>query len=155
MTGRNGNRRRVLVVDRELQRTFVTQVVTVPMVAILATVVVVGVFCWKLQAEAEASGQPLVSLVPLFAAVLTFFLASSFAMFHYAAAVSNRVAGPQVNVRRTVERYLAGDRNARVKLRQRDYLHGVADDVNRLLDELATTSPELDQVERETAGVAD
>lgn len=46
---------------------------------------------------------------------------------------SNRIAGPIYGMMRTIDRYLEGDREARVQTREKDYFTPLADKINDLL----------------------
>lgn len=127
-------RRRTLIVDGPLQRAFVVDVAMVPTLAMGVTTVIVAAFCHRLRIEAEHAEVELESLAPLFVSFACFVLASGFAIVYQAVRISNRVAGPQVNMKRVVDRVLAGDKEARVRLRENDFMLSAADDINRLLD---------------------
>jgi signal transduction histidine kinase len=49
---------------------------------------------------------------------------------------SNRIAGPIYHMRHAISEFREGDNERRVRLRPKDYMQGLADDINRLLDEM-------------------
>jgi hypothetical protein len=135
------DQRKAWIVDPELQRAFVKDAVLLPVVALAATVVVVGLFCYQVQREAAVHDVELGGVVPLFVAVAAFFIAAAYAFVTQALKISNRVVGPQRSIRQAVERALSGATGVRVAVRETDYLRGVADDVNRLLEHLEEHRP--------------
>jgi hypothetical protein len=126
-------RRRTLIVDAPLQRAFVVDVALIPTLAMGVTTIIVAAFCHRLRLEAEQSEAELGSLVPLFVSFACFVIASGFAVVYQAVRISNRVAGPQVNMRRVVDSVIAGDHSARVRLRDGDFMVSAGDDINRLI----------------------
>jgi methyl-accepting chemotaxis protein len=60
--------------------------------------------------------------------------------------ITHRVAGPIYGMRRTLAKWLKGDRKARIRLRQNDELQDFADSLNRVADYF--------EIERETADKA-
>lgn len=136
MTSTNGARtqRRILIVDSKLQKAFVVDVALVPALAMGITTLIVALFCQRLSEEADTFDIGLTSLVPLFISVVCFVMASGFAIVFQAIKMSNRVAGPQINIKRTINQVIAGDQGARVRLRKGDFMMVAADDINRLID---------------------
>lgn len=133
-------RRRQLVVDPTLQRRIIEDIVRVPLVAFVICVLVLAVVFGSLYAEAQAEGVELPSLMPCVIAVLVMVVVATFALLSQAVRFSNRVAGPQFNIHRVVERATAGERGLQVRLRERDYLGQTAADVNTLLVVLEQSS---------------
>lgn len=136
----SSQRRRTLVVDGPLQRAFVVDVSFVPTMAMGITTMIVAGLCQRVNNEAAAADVELASLVPLFAAFALFVLASGGAVVLQALKISNRIAGPQVNMRRVVDQVLAGDHSQRVHLREGDFMMSAADDINRLIEHFAAKS---------------
>ncbi|MEZ5963605.1 MAG: hypothetical protein R3F56_07140 [Planctomycetota bacterium] len=126
-------RRRTLVVNGPLQRAFVVDVSFVPTVAMGITTMIVAALCQRVNNEAAAADVELASLVPLFTAFALFVFASGGAVVLQALKISNRIAGPQVNMRRVVDRVLAGEHDQRVHLREGDFMMSAAEDINRLI----------------------
>ena len=127
-------RRRTLIVDAPLQRAFVVDVAMIPTLAMVVTTIIVSAFCHRLRIEAEQSEAELGSLVPLFVSFACFVVASGFAVVYQAVRISNKVAGPQVNMRRVIDHVIAGEHNQRVRLREGDFMVSAADDINRLIE---------------------
>ncbi len=127
-------RRRTLIVDAPLQRAFVVDVAMIPAMALGVTTVIVAAFCHRLRLEAEQTDAELSSLVPLLVSFVAFTIASAFAIVYQAVRISNRVIGPQVNMRHVINRVIAGEHDARVRLRKGDFMMPAADDINRLVE---------------------
>ncbi len=127
-------RRRTLIVDAPLQRAFVVDVAMIPALALGVTTVIVAAFCHRLRLEAEQTDAELSSLVPLLVSFVAFTVASAFAIVYQAVRISNRVVGPQVNMRHVINRVIAGEHGARVRLRKGDFMLPAADDINRLVE---------------------
>lgn len=147
-------RRRTLIVNAPLQRIFVADVAMLPTAAMGITTIIVAAFCYRLRLEAEQSDAELGSLTPLFVSFVCFVAASAFAVIYQAIRISNRVIGPQINMRHVVDRVVAGEHAARVRLRQGDFMESAADDINRLIEHFtakegdapASRSPRVDDV---------
>lgn len=158
----SSQRRRTLIVDGPLQRAFIVDVAFVPTLAMgIATLVVAGL-CQRVNNEAAAAEVELASLVPLFTAFALFVFASGAAVVLQALKISNRIAGPQVNMRHVVDRVLAGERDLRVRLREGDFMQSAADDINRLIEHLtaeaarvAPTTPDVEDVPAPPAAARD
>ena len=110
-------RRRTLIVNAPLQRIFVADVAMIPTAAMGVTTIIVAAFCYRLRLEAEQSDAELGSLAPLFVSFVCFVVASAFAVIYQAIRISNRVIGPQVNMRHVVDR-------VRSSIGQPTYGHG-------------------------------
>lgn len=150
------NRRRILFVDRPMQNRIILSVAWAPALALTVTSLMLLWFCNNLAAEAEATRQELPSLLPTYVTVLGFLgFAATFVMMT-ALRTSHRVVGPVVAFKRTFDSIKAGDLSSRTRLRDGDYLTGVADEVNGFLEwleenegriPLASEQPDADQVE--------
>lgn len=134
-------RRRILIVDGPLQKSFVVDVAMIPTLAMGVTTIIVAAFCHRLRIEAEQSDVELESLVPLFVSFAGFVLACGFAIVYQAVRISNRVVGPQLNIRRVIDRVIAGEHDMRVHLREGDFMFAAATDINRLLEHFAHAPP--------------
>jgi len=152
MTGKRegSQRRRTLVVDAPLQRAFVVDVAFVPGLAMGVATLIVAALCQKVSDEAAAADVDLASLVPLFLAFALFVLASGGAVVLQALKISNRIAGPQLNMRRIVDRVLAGDHTQRVQLRNGDFMQSAAADINRLIEHFTKAPAATREVEAST-----
>lgn len=136
MSSTQGTRsqRRTLIVDSKMQKAFVVDVALVPALAMAVTTLIVALFCQRLGEEADSFDVGLTSLVPLFISVVCFVMASGFAIVFQAIKMSNRVAGPQINIKRVINSVISGDHDVRVRLRRGDFMMSAADDINRLID---------------------
>lgn len=142
MSGNQGSqRRRILIVDGPLQRAFIIDVAFVPTLAMGITTMIVAALCQKVNNEAATADVELASLAPLFAAFAVFVFASAGAVVYQALKISNRVAGPQVNMRRVVDRVIAGEHDQRVRLREGDFMQSTAADINRLIEHFTAKPP--------------
>ncbi len=127
-------RRRQLFVNPELQKSIVKRVVTPAIASLVVAAVLVTWFAKQVHdhAGAAATGIPSLVTVLLIAAFFVFFAGGL--MIYHALTLSHQVAGPAYRIRSDVERVLCGDTAHRVRLRDGDLLHDVADDVNTLLE---------------------
>ncbi|MEM7202734.1 MAG: hypothetical protein AAF628_20875 [Planctomycetota bacterium] len=136
------NRRKTLIVNKELQRKIVLSVTLFPTLALTVSSLIVAVFCRKLLGEANRVEADLPSLVPLFVSVLGFVLASAAIVVHQAIRFSHRIAGPSYRFIKSMEQVGGGDTDFRIKLRKDDLLTEVADAFNDMLDGLDAQGPE-------------
>lgn len=128
------HKRKILVVDNPLQARVIKDVGVAAATVLTVSVLVVGWFAHSVVSQIQASGAEVPGLVPLLLAVFGCICLTSFALMMRALKVSHAVAGPQFAIRRSVDQFLAGDHHVRVRIRGTDYLHSVADDINRVLD---------------------
>ena len=59
---------------------------------------------------------------------------SIFAIWLWARVFTNKIAGPIFNMSSKLDAYIAGDKNARIKLREKDFFSHLADKINKALD---------------------
>ena len=150
----SNERRRTLVVNRELQQRIIFAVSLVPTIGLALACVIVAVFCRRLLGEAMRADAQLPSLVPLFLSLLGFVIVSAIVVVLQALRFSHRIAGPAYRLLKSMERLRSGDLAFRVHLRKGDHLVELADELNRVLDYLnehpprgATTGSDIVEVE--------
>lgn len=134
-------RRRVLVVNEQLQKRIIVGISLIPTAGLAACTVIVAVFCRRLLGEATQQDVELPSLVPLFLSVLGFTLAAGAVVVFQALRFSHRIAGPAYRLIKSMERIRTGDISFRVNLRRGDHLTEVAAEMNSLLDWLNQNPP--------------
>lgn len=137
----NKNRRKVLVVNENMQRRIILAVALLPTIGLTTAAVIVAVFCRRLLGEASQAEADLPSLVPLFLSVLGFVVVCGVVVLHQALRFSHKIAGPVYRITRSMERIREGDVGFRVNLRRGDYLTEIADELNLLLDWLNENPP--------------
>ncbi len=135
------NRRRQIVVNKELQSRIVFATAWAPALCLAGTSLLLGVFCARLYKEALQADVSLPSILPVFAIAMCFMLVATAYMLFSALRFSHRIAGPMYNVGKTLQRFRDGDINARIILRQHDYLVEVQDYMNAFLDWLQECPP--------------
>lgn len=135
------SRRRILVVNKDLQRRIILAVILLPTIGLALSTMVVAVFCRQLLMEALQFDAELPSLTPLLVSVLAFFVVCSVVMAVQGLRFSHRIAGPAYRIVKSFERIREGDISFRVTLRKGDYLTEVADELNLTLDWLNENPP--------------
>lgn len=80
-------------------------------------------------------------IVPVFIIAVCFMLVGIIYILFPALQFSHRIAGPTFNIRNTLRRFRDGDIDARIKLRDDDYLVEIQDYVNEFLDWLERHPP--------------
>lgn len=159
MTASTYQPRRQLVVNEDLQRRIVRDVIGLPTIAFAINAIALGVLVGRVFAEIDLSGANLPSLVPCGVALFGLVIIGAFALLSQALRVSNKVAGPQFGMHRVVVERLdrRGEPPAeptRVKIRRGDYLHGAAADINRLFERVEELESELARATAEASAVA-
>ena len=145
------NRRHQVIVNKSFQSRVIISSMWVPCLCLMASSVLLAVFCRRLNDEAMLTDADLPSIVPVFLVSVGFvFLATVFTLVH-GVRMSHRIAGPVVNFEQTLKRFKAGEHTARILLRRRDLLIDAADRVNDFLDWAEENLPEMS----ETAQAAD
>lgn len=128
------NRRKQLIVDRDVQ-TRIILAVSWPLAAAIAVVALfLGVLCGDLAQQARALGVDVPSVPATVFAIVVLVLACLGFVAYMALRISHRVAGPIFRLNATMQRFQNGERDARVDLRRGDYLHEVAAGLNGLLE---------------------
>lgn len=155
MTANPQQRRKQIIVNKELQNRIVFAVSWPAALCLVLTSVALGVFCTRLSTEAMAVDAELPSLVPVFMTTAAFLVVATVFQLLSALKFSHRIAGPMYRMRKTFEAFRSGDLAVRANIRDGDYLREVADDINGFLDWLeqehgqafASRSPQSAQVE--------
>lgn len=135
------NRRRQIVINKALQSRIVFATAWAPGLCLAGTSLLLGVFCARLYNEALQADVSLPSILPVFIIAVCFMLVATAYMLFSALRFSHRIAGPMYNVGKTLQRFRDGDIDARVILRQQDYLVEVQDHVNAFLNWLEQHPP--------------
>ncbi len=135
------NRRKIIVVNKDVQRRIVLSVALLPTLSLTVATLIVAVFCRRLLGEAMQTDAHLPSLVPLFVSMLGFVVVSAAIVLHHALRFSHRIAGPSYRLIKSMERLRSGDVSFRVHLRNGDHLGEVADAFNQVLDWLERDPP--------------
>ena len=123
------NRRRQIVVNKALQSRIVFATAWAPGLCLAGTSLLLGVFCARLYNEALQADVSFPSILPVY-------------MLFSALRFSHRIAGPMYNVGKTLQRFRDGDADAKVILREHDYLVEIQDHVNAFLDWLRAHPPQ-------------
>ena len=129
----SNDRRRTLVVDRTSQRRMILQVSLLPAAALMVAVIMMTLFCFRLEREAEAASVQLPSLTPLLLTIFGFAVVATAFIMSNAMRVSNRVAGPAFNICRVLRRLRDGEWDAQVTLRDGDELEELEEEVNQTI----------------------
>ena len=135
------NRRKLLVVNKAVQRRIIFAVIIVPTVGLAVSTMIVAIFCRRLLTESLRVDAELPSLIPLLLAVLLFFVICSIVMAIQGLRFSHRIAGPAYRLCKSLERIRSRDIGFRVTLRKGDYLTELADELNQTLDFLNANPP--------------
>lgn len=136
------NRRKTLIVDRRFQYQIVGIVVLCGASTSVIATLGLRLLSTKVLAILEAMG----GTDEMKASVLTQFSQMSIQFILLTAVsigwawiltiyISNRITGPVRNMMQTLDRHSNGDKEARVKLRARDYFKPLADKINQILEQ--------------------
>ncbi|MHC4850884.1 MAG: hypothetical protein ACYTKC_08780 [Planctomycetota bacterium] len=154
------NRRRQIVINKSLQSRIVFATAWAPGLCLAGTALLLGVFCARLYSEALQADVSLPSILPVFMIAVAFMLVATAYMLFAALRFSHRIAGPMYNFGRTLKEFREGNIDARITLREHDYLEEVQDHINSFLDWLRehppTNYPPIEATESaETDGATD
>lgn len=67
--------------------------------------------------------------------------------FWFGMRLSHRIVGPMIQIQRILERVLQGKYESRIQLRNTDYLHELAEDINKLIDDLENKQSKNNQAQ--------
>ena len=67
--------------------------------------------------------------------------------FWFGMRLSHRIVGPMIQIQRILERVLQGKYESRIQLRNTDYLHELAEDINKLIDDLENKQSKSNQAQ--------
>jgi nitrogen fixation/metabolism regulation signal transduction histidine kinase len=70
--------------------------------------------------------------------------------FWFGMRLSHRIVGPMIQIQRVLEKAIQGNYGFRINLRNNDYLHEVAEDINQLLENLDSKSNKQTQNKTQT-----
>ncbi len=127
-------------VDHPIQTSYLRIVV----VAMIAPTLVMGLclyqLVFRLLAQQIAFPEAIAAnLIPVIERVNLILLVSlpvlGFGIFWWAVVISHRLAGPIERLEKELDRVLAGDREHRIQMREKDDLRGVTERINRLLEQ--------------------
>ena len=136
------NRRRWVIIDPQLQKRIVFAGAWPACLGIASAILLLGHLSSKLGQEALEAGTELPSLPWLFLTTAVLLVMVMAFVIWTSLRISHRVAGPAYNIGKVLERVRGGELTARVRLREGDYLHGVADTLNTHLDWLEQHPPQ-------------
>ena len=131
------NRRRILIVNPQLQKRLIRDVSLVPIMALIAGVVVTAVSFRLLLLDAVDAGVALPGVYPFLGCLAGFVFLAAFVTLNMATRISNRVAGPLYRLHRAMEEIAEGNLDCRIHFREGDYLEETAEVFNRMADRLA------------------
>ncbi len=141
------NRRKRLIVNKPLQKKIIFGVSFVPLLALVGATLAVSVLASRVLDEAGAQQVNLPTLAPMFLALFVFILAAGGVVVLQALRYSNRIAGPQYRIVRSLKQVRTGDYTFRIRLRKGDELSELAEELNCLLAWLEEHPPEgIDRV---------
>ena len=112
-----------------------------PIAALVIMLVIVIVYLDQLVAELIAADVEVESLSPLLISLCAFVVVSAGVTLFQALRHSQKIAGPAIGIGNTLRRVREGETDARVRLRDGDYLVEIADDINSTLDALTSQAP--------------
>ncbi|HZN40295.1 MAG TPA: HAMP domain-containing protein [Planctomycetota bacterium] len=137
------NRRKSVIVDASAQARMVLGLSVLPLAVILVAAIAMWYFGNCLFAEAKDSNADLPSLGAVTMIQYLFVVATGALAVIQAVRYSNRVVGPAMRIKRSLQQIRAGDLDTRIKLRKGDALTDVADELNRLMDHLRQGTPAM------------
>ncbi|MBN4049945.1 hypothetical protein JYT84_00795, partial [bacterium AH-315-M10] len=148
-------KRRQILVDNKVQRHYliVWVVISASFTLTMATLTFVSIYFLS-RSEINPYFLQNLSLIIKSNTVLTILI--TLFMGLYTVLLSHRIAGPSYRIRDTVRRVLWDKQtDARIKLRDHDYLQGVAEDVNRLLSQYENKDRDLQEMMEQLKRVTD
>jgi len=148
-------KRRQILVDNKVQRHYliVWVVISASFTLTMATLTFVSIYFLS-RSEINPYFLQNLSLIIKSNTVLTILI--TLFMGLYTVLLSHRIAGPSYRIRDTVRRVLWDKQtDARIKLRDHDYLQGVAEDVNRLLSQYENKDRDLQEMMAQLKRVTD
>lgn len=136
--------RRPIVTNQPGQTRMILAMVGPLNICLSLLLLLVTVFCFRLDDEASEAGVQLTNLTPLYAGVAILIVLVAGVMFVSSVKISHRIAGPTTGIRNTLQAVRGGDRSRRVTLRKGDFLLPLANELNEFLDwvEASGTGPE-------------
>jgi methyl-accepting chemotaxis protein len=135
------NRRKSVIVDASAQRRMILGISVLPLAVMLIAAIAMWFFGNRLFEEAKDSNADLPSLGVLTMIQYLFVVTTGALAVIQAVRYSNRVIGPAVRIKRSLQQIRAGDLETPIKLRKGDALTDVADELNRLMEHLRRNTP--------------
>jgi methyl-accepting chemotaxis protein len=135
------NRRKSVIVDASAQTRMILGISVLPLCVMLIAAVAMWFFGNRLFEEAKDSNADLPSLGVLTMIQYLFVVTTGALAVIQAVRYSNRVVGPAVRIKRSLQQIRAGDLDTPIKLRKGDALTDVADELNRLMEHLRRNAP--------------
>lgn len=132
------NRRKKLVILREMQNRIILRTTMFPLIGLAILTITLTVFCRRLMAEAATEEVILPSLEPLLAAVICLTAGFAVTILYVALHFSQRIAGPTYRITESLKEVQEqlnngledGKIDLRVKLRDGDFLEEIASELN-------------------------
>ena len=141
MSPLKNRRRTIAIVDRELQGRIIFGTSWPPLLVLAFASFLFAYFSRRLSNEALLIGAELPSLTWMLGSAGLFLLAATGFIGIQALRVSQRLAGPLHAIRRTLREFRGGKRDVRVRVRQDDYVQGIAEELNELLSWVERSLP--------------
>lgn len=116
--------------------------VAVPATAMLATLIVLALYCRSLLSAAADGRTVIVGELGFWFVIGGFLAACACVVTLQSVRLATRVAGPEYRLRRALQRIRSGDVAFRIALRRGDLLGGLARECNDLLDWLNENPPQ-------------
>ena len=135
------NRRKSVIVDASAQARMILGISVLPLAVMLIAAIAMWFFGNRLFEEAKDSNAALPSLGVLTMIQYLFVVTTGALAVIQAVRYSNRVVGPAVRIKRSLQQIRAGDLDTPIKLREGDALTDVADELNRLMEHLRRNTP--------------
>ncbi|MCB9890651.1 MAG: hypothetical protein H6832_17125 [Planctomycetes bacterium] len=152
---RQPNRRRSIVVNKRTQWRIVVEQAWPAGLAVLITSMGMCFFVTQVMLEANELAVELPSLPWVLVAGIGFVVVSLGVIAYCALRFSHRVAGPVYSIRRTLQSFRDGDTDARVRLRDGDFLTDLTDDLNDILERAARAPDDTNAKTKATASIED
>jgi len=124
-------RKRTIYIINKIQRNYIIAVVALTMLAGGLT----NWYFWHMMRNAYFFTKNPVKLIQNFYMVfLSGYLILLVILIYFLIILSNRTFGPLYRIEQDLKKFLQGDRNKRVKLRQKDNFTELADNINRVIE---------------------
>lgn len=142
MKRKTPNRRKTLVVNKEIQDRIVLKVSLFPMLALLVGAFAIMILSTQIKAEAAEAAAYLPSMGLFLFSVVGFVAVFGIILIRQAKIFSNQIAGPIYRICKSLEEVRAGNTDLRIQLREGDFNTEIADEINLLLDWMASKDQE-------------
>ena len=135
------SRRRRLIVDKEMQSRLIMAASWPAALCLAVTVTLLGVFCARVTHQMLEADIPLDGVLSLLVMSLVFMVVCTGYFLFNTLKISNRVFGPIFRLTDTLHRVRDGELDVRARLRDQDYLHAFANELNEFLDHVTPYLP--------------